>query len=391
MNGGFGVTGQVTVAVNVNGTPISIKESGYNEVNIFSNTLDVLPSATISFEDLSGELFDTMSVSSGTPFEVTVGNGDSFKTIGFKVSGVPSIKRRDIRTTYQINGVFDKLKYVMDRPKIPYPNMPSMAACSAIASDCGLKPEIHSTNDKMTWFAGPNQTFADFLHSIVDRGYKDEKSIMATAVLDSGVLRYKNLTQVMKEGSKKTFQQGYNEGVLITGYEIADHMGLGNMKMNHGLRLVQEQLTGEANKLINFAIPLLSSSLGMNAGDKKGMNNARTEYAAPDLGNTFKEYKQAEYQNKRGRVSFGVRVYVLCKEMVEDVDIFDLVDFRVRNPSTGNPSIYNGKYIVFSKRRVAKGSLYHEIYELASQGIDGDHSGQFLSPSSMLKSFNLGF
>ncbi len=386
----YSVRGQITVGVTVNGINVPIHASGFNTVNVFSNTLDVLPSASVSFEDLTGALFDQMPISSGTPFQVAVGDGRTSLTIPFKVSGVPSIKRKDTRTTYELNGVYDRLKFIMDRPKIPYPNMPSMAVCAALAGECGLRPDVHPTNDIMTWFAGPNQTYADFFHAVVDRGYRDGQSIMATAVTDTGVCKYKNLTQVMREGPKALFQQGYDGGTEIVQYEISDHMGLGNMKMNHGLRLIQEKLDGEAKKLTSFSVPLLSGSLGMNAGDKAATNNARTEYAAPDVGNTHENYKEAEYQNKRGRLTFGVRIHVLCRQP-QSAHIFDLVEFRVRNPSTGKPSVYNGRYMVFSKRRVAQGAQYHEILELASQGVNGDGGGQFLSPTSILSAFTGGF
>lgn len=385
----FSANEQVVLGLNVNGIDVPIHSDGYNQVSVYSNSVDVLPSSEISFKDSTGALFDQMPVSSGTPFTVTIGGYTGRLTIPMKISGVPSITRDGIATLYTINGIYDKLKFMMDRPKLPYLNMPSMAVCAAVAAECGLRPDIHPTTDIMTWFAGPNQTFADFFHSVVDRGYRDAKSIMAAAVLDTGIMRYKNLSQVMQEGPKTVFQQGYGGGTEIIGYQVSDHMGFGNMKMNHGLRLIQEQLTGEANKLVSFAVPLLSGSLGMNAADKAGTNNARTEYAAPDAGNTHENYKQAEYQNKRGRVTFGLRVNVMCKEP-QDAHVYDLVEFKVRNPATGQPSVYNGRYIVMSKTRHAAGAHYYEKLELASQGINGDTSGQFLSPSSILNSFTNG-
>lgn len=385
----FSANEQVVLGLNVNGIEVPISSDGYNSVNVYTNTVDVLPSSEIIFKDGTGALFDNMPVSSGTPFSVTIGGYTGRLTIPMKVSGVPSIQRDGLAVIYTINGIYDKLKFVMDRPVMPYLNMPSMAVCAAVAGECGLAPDVHPTTDAMTWFAGPNQTYADFMHSVVDRGYKDAKSIMSATVLDTGILRYRNLTQVMQEGPKALFQQGYEGGTEIIGYSFSDHMGFGNMKMNHGLRLIQEQLTGEAQKLVSFAVPLLSGSLGMNAADKAGTNNARTEYAAPDVGNTHENYKQAEYQNKRGRVTFGLRVNILCKEP-QDAHVFDLVEFKVRNPATDQPSVYNGLYIVVSKTRHASGAHYFEKLELASQGISGDTSGQFLSPSSILSSFTKG-
>jgi hypothetical protein len=260
----------------------------------------------------------------------------------------------------------------------------SSAALQKIAADCGLQYDGVNTNDSMNWLLA-RKPYASLARQIADHGYVDKNSMMALGLTSEGVLKYRDLSQLVKQAAIATVNYGAvpSDGSLnvpILGEpKFKTKSGLLNSIFKYGTRVVKENLNGTADTYTKTNITLLSNNLDINTGVYDQLGNVRNEYAPPDGGNTHDNYRLAEHQNRQGLAAFATTIDVMCMGAY-GLSLFDVVNFKQASSSGNDISQnYNGKYFIGAKTKYVSGTMYYEKYTLYGQGPSIDPNNGLIS------------
>lgn len=381
---------QVTITLSVNGTPIPVTGSSFLNLSIIQSTTQKLPTYEFTFKDPDNSLHDLVQLVEGAKVSIVLHSANGRDKEGpyettFRCMG----SRAQIQgnsLTFLSSGVYDSAKFLGGVVKKAESGT-SSDVIGKLAKECGLKFKgLDGANDKMVWMPS-RQTFCDFIHKIASNGYANEKSVTSLGVTDKGVLLYKDLTTLAKQGADVKVVTGdpskaSGNTIVAVGYEILDMSGMYNFLYNYGSKLVQEKMEGTAESFEKYAATMFNNFLSIDKGMKEAVGNlVRSEYLPPDYGNTHKKFHQAEFQNKKGRGLFSNRVEFTTTQAT-GLEIYDKFDFQPVLPTNNKISeLWSGNYIVQSKTKfLGTGTQYYEKIRGVSQGYGSNFGGGLMAP-----------
>jgi hypothetical protein len=252
-----------------------------------------------------------------------------------------------------------------------------------IAALCDLKfdgPDSN-TDDLMVWL-NLNLTRLAFTEEVAMRGYMSDQSCMARCLTMDGILKYKNLFQVLEKDPTHTFVHNSGgpglKGVIVPVREAKDASasGFSSFYTNYGQKHFTHGGDGAENEIGNVDVPLLGAGLPVNEDVRSQIKGrgSRVTYSGYDPGtgstpnpNVHEFYEKAYYQNLRFLSLFSERI-ILMVDQCTDVETFDPVAYVLKNNHGGQlkqSTAVSSKYLHGGKTLIIKnGMRYSEAHYL---------------------------
>jgi hypothetical protein len=234
-------------------------------------------------------------------------------------------------------------------------------------------------NDNQTWL-NTTENKLKFAFETTRHGWMDEHSCMAFYVSASGVLIYRNLTDVINTPADKIKHIFVHNALpadsdkakkthLVREAKDNSQSGFMSSWQNYGSTKVEQTLTGETVSYSKVPVVTPGSYLPINDVVAKSVERARYEYAPISCGNTHDHYQQALYQNIKLLALFTERVFVLINT-VSTVQLFEPVIYRQADADLTKQVKNTDIYIVVAKTIVIKdATFYAEKLELARMSL----------------------
>lgn len=258
--------------------------------------------------------------------------------------------------------------------------MSSAEVMAQIASACALQYDGPSfTDDVMPWI-NLNTTRLSFTEDVAMRGFISEQSAMARCVTMNGVLRYKNLFDVLAQRPAHTFVHDSGgaglEGKIVVVREARDAStsGISTHYVNYGQKHYTHSLLGENSEIVSITAPLLGAGLPVNEHVRAEITGSRVTYSGFDPGtfpsedaNVHQNYEKAFYQNLRFLSLFSERMTLLVEECT-DAQTFDPVAYvlnTLKNNTMQPAKDVTSKYLLGGKAiQIKNGLRYAEVHYL---------------------------
>jgi len=358
------------------------------------------PAFEIVFNDTSGHLGRDLALTDGNQFVITIGKSPgALETIPrrYRLFG-----HRQTITAFgpQITavGILDAPNY-LTASAVESTKGNSGQALKRLAERSSMEysgPEDFNgrqTDDTQTWRAVCSSR-ALHAQDICRKGYIDEQSSMVLMATSSGILKYRNIIDVVATAIDKinrvfihSAPTASNDNSKIT-YQVRQARdrsvsGLMNSWQNYGSTRFSHSLTGEQEEHKRIDVKTKGSFLSINSDVASAVGRARKEYGPLECGNTHKNYQRAVYQNIKQLALFSERISILTTD-VTDVQILDPVVYRQSNADLTEPIKNTDVYVVIGKTIFVKGGMsYAERIELARMSLTtkGESNLKNSSPS----------
>ena len=365
------VNEQFSIALDIEGTPVPLAYGGVKEVSIVQNVKAMIPQFKIIVNDYFNVIHDA-APHDGTKINFIFDDGESLsEVLRFALFGAPTCTDIGSALQFTMTGMLDAATYMHQHVKKSYEGN-SNEVLAQVAGEVGLKPMFMATcNDKQVWLPSP-VSYAKFMQRIVDHGYVNGNSIMASAVTESHGLIYKNIDEEIKKSGLVTFYNGLkptsgNPVRLVRFPVVSSQGGVLNRMFGYGTKVQQEQLDGSAKTLDSFMAPLMNGALSMSSEIMKQVDTVYRAYVPPNIGNTHEKFMEARYQNLRGSATFTGKMEVLTDQLT-GLNMYDPVETFITLPTTLEvSSLYSQKFLVTAKTRYMRGNQYFEKLELTCQ------------------------
>lgn len=382
---------QVQIKMTVNGTDVPVTGSSFQSLSIIQSTTQKLPTLEFTFKDPDNSLHDLTQLVEGAKIGIVL-HSDNGRDKGkpyevmFRCIGSRAMIQGN-QLIFTASGIYDSAKFlggVVTKAE----KGTSADVVSKLAKECGLKADcLKNAADSMVWMP-VRQTYSDFIHKIIAHGHAGDKSVTSVGVTDKGVLVYKDLTTLAKEGADVTVVTGdpskaSGNTIVAVGYEIVDMAGMHNFLYNYGSKQVQEKMDGSAQGFDKYMATMFDNFLSIDKGIKSAVGNlVRSEYLPPDYENTHKKYYEAENQNKKGRGLFTNKVEFTTTQST-GLELYDKFNFQPILPTNNKISeLWSGNYIVQAKTKfLGTGTQYYEKIRGVSQGYGSNVGGGLMGPS----------
>lgn len=364
-----GVEGQWNASVVVNGKEIPLHPKSLQEFLIFNTIHQSLPSLRCTFKDDVAAFLSGLGLTDSMPIDVIIGDGGTGQVGALRFTMLGDAKITGSHSAEQVtfNAVLDKLPWMRQIVSGAVKGT-SGDAIQRVASMAGLKTEIHSTNDAMTWLPN-NKPLVAYARSVMERGWASAQSCMMMSVSDSGLLRYFDIDRVGQSSGGKVFGEG---GHPVLSYEIDSKADLYNNTTGFGATSINLTPEGIFKELTKIDVRMLSSNLSAGARNiaSIGAAGGRILNRALDVGNVHKMFNEALHQNQRQRSLYSYDVNILTDKL-SGVELQDLVQLNLVMHGTGVPYVgQTGSYIVTAYTRLLAGNRYFEKLTLTSQGTN---------------------
>jgi len=191
-----GVEGQWNGQLTANGREIPLHFKSLTQLTVFNTIHQHLPSLKVGFKDDAAQFVAGQGLGDGAQVALVLGDGGSGEvgTLNFSVLGDVRITGTHSAEHVEFSAVLDNLPWMRQIVQGATDGT-SADAISKVASQAGLKPETHATNDRMIWLP-TNKPLASFAHHVMERGWASATSCMMLSVSDSGKLRYFDVDRV---------------------------------------------------------------------------------------------------------------------------------------------------------------------------------------------------
>lgn len=376
---------QYRIQFAIAGTEIPVNLSSFQELSIIENISCKLPTLKFVYSDPLNALV-RYPLTDGTKIDIVLHSNNpndpeppiqySFRAVGAKY--VPQGKRIFVRCA----GVFDRMEYLRKIQKMPEQGNSSDAIKSVLGKNGFGKFDIDSTKDKMWWRpSGQMQFVAGFIKHMAQHGYVDQKSIMSHGVSLDGTFHYKNVAELAKSNGGRIITEvdrvnADNGDIPLMEWEVTSLGGVSNMFSGYGSKIVQEKLDGNADKITDMIMPLLSGALNMDSGLKSIIGSVVNTYLPTNIGNHHDKMYNAQDQNHRGLFQLQSTQVKCTSNQATGVKVYDKIVFRPHLPTTNELfDMVCGSYIVTSKTKYFKRGFYRELYSLSGSGL-GNQQGQ---------------
>lgn len=345
------------------------------------------PSIMMVLNDHSQRLIKELCLTDGNSLVVTVGRSpEDLKTVTrqYRLFSVKNIDgQQGPRVT--LIGLLDAPAYNLTKVSESYEGTTAQVM-EQIAKKCQLDfdgPQAingRQVKDSQVWLNVSKNRGAFVQQGLARFGYMDEHSAMHAALTSLGVLKYRNLMDLVNtpvEKIKYVFVNNIETGdqdeskqvyVVSTSKERSD-AGMMNATQNYGSVQVTHGVTGESKIENKVDVKTSAPYLAINDQVAQTVGQAKFVYTPIDCGNTHENYERAKYQNMRQLGLFSERESLLVLEPTE-VQLYDPVIYKQANADPERPSRNTDIYIVVGKTIFVKaGTQYAERIELVRMSI----------------------
>jgi len=337
------------------------------------------PACKLVLNDLSGVLSKELNLSDGTQIAVTAGRSvedPSTVTRQYRVFGhsSPSSPSGPVIT---VVGIYDSPRYTQSSVREGFKGT-SGAMMAKIAKDCGLTYDgpQSTLNDSQTWL-NVCKTRASFALDVAKRGYVDDYSCMKVLLTSLGVLKYKNLHDLISAEPKFTLyhnvdatkENSKGKAYYIKQQQGRSTAGMSNSWQNYGSTKIIHSLSGTNDVQTKLDVKTDGKYLPLNSQVAKTVDRARVDTTPLDCSNVHSKYERALYQNARILALFCEKISVLITEAT-DIQLFDTVYYRQADSDIMEPADDTDIYIVAGKTVFIKGGQsYGERLELIRMSV----------------------
>jgi len=301
-----------------------------------------------------------------------------------------------------IIGIYDAPKFTSECGREAYSGS-SESVLQQLAAKCKLQYDgpssvvKRSLNDNQVWINTVKTRAAFAQHYVARHGYIDNHSAMVACLTSMGILKYRNLSDVIEKpvaSIKYAFVVNTNfkdDSKIIYNVIQAREMsnaGVANITGNYGSTKVIPNLEGEHQ--INSEVQVKTSGKFLPINDKvyKTIDRSKLEYGYIDCGNVHPNFEKAHYQNLKLLSLFSERQSILVRDVTE-VQLLDPVLLIQSNNETFETARASDIYIVVGKTiAVCGGSDYYERLELVRMTLTelGDGTLKGMEPTSIRES-----
>lgn len=347
------------------------------------------PSIKMVLVDHGGMLTKDLCLTDANEITVTVGKTpDDIKTI--------TRKYRSFNVNQQhgpdgpvlvVLGVYNAPKYTMAAARDSYEGTSSQVL-KQLSASCGLDydgPESfngRTMDDSQVWLnvAKSRASFAQ--HMVAKHAYQDDYSAMSAALTSLGVLRYRNLMDVIStpvDEIKYMFalnimpgeeDKSAREVYIVNKTKEFSQAGVMNNLHNYGSVQVSDGVSGQTAVEEKLDVKTSAPFLAINGTVSEEIGQAtRLSYGLLDCGNVHAKYYRAEYQNVRQLALFTERLSVIV-DVPTEVQLYDPVIYAQGQNYEARAVRNTDVYVVVGKTLfVQKGSIYGERIELVRMSI----------------------
>ena len=384
------VKNQYRLEMAIGGQEIPVSLSSFSEFSVVENVSVKLPTLKFVYSDPTNLLVKYPLID-GTKIDVVIHSENpndpeppvqyTFRAQGAEYT--PQGKRIFVRCA----GIFDRMEYLRKIQKMPEKGNASDAIKSILGKNGFAKFDIDSTKDMMWWRpTGQMQPVGSFIKHIAQHGFVDNKSVMSHGVSLDGTFHYKNVAELAKSNGGRTIipydrVNAGNGDIPLLEWKVKSLSGVSNMFSGYGTKIVQEKLSGSAEKITDMIMPLLGGALNMDSALKSLVGQVANIYAPTDIGNSHKMMLQAQDQNHRGLFQLQSTQATCTSDQATGLKIYDKVMFKPYNPITNELfELVSGSYIVTSKTKCFIRGHYRELYSLSGSGLGNTSSQVGYSP-----------
>lgn len=361
------------VEFTIGGSEIDLFAKGFlRRAKIIEKVSAVVPTLELELGDLdSGE--ELPSLHDGMPVVLTIENiKDSTQhRIPFRVfySGAdPDNNPAEVVITcyYDAPDLFKNAQF-------GYVDGRAHEVAKELASNSNLKFLGDPTADSQIWIR-PGITGGQFLETVTQHAFKDEKSCYVSCVTRTGELRFFNLTSRKTKRSEWLFTQRssadaapLNNDVWYTNPVQKSNSGLLNRWRGYGVYASQYKLmTGKKEEVYVDKLDKSTSHLNMN----KSMADPSRYISGPvDCGNTHENYFKAFVQNQQNFALYASDLQVDASAY-KPITLLDRVDLiHPDDTQTALRQPMNGSYFVDAMVTVLTSQEIRSRYNLTREGF----------------------
>lgn len=344
------------------------------------------PSILMELNDTEQELAELLCLTDANEILVSVGKSpEDLKTVSrqyrvFNVKRIPGQSGSAVR----VLGIYDAPKFTTEAASESYAGT-STSVLKQLADKCKLDydgPEEfngRTTNDNQIWLCTAKTRASFAQHVVSNHAYMDDNSAMYAAVTSLGVLKFRNVMDVVAtpvdkikylflrttpEGDQDQSKQVY----IASQAKETSQAGLMNAMHNYGSTLVT---SGPQGTQIETKVDVVTGApfLAINDQVSQTVGRTRIDSSPLDCGNVHDKYYRAFYQNVKQLALFSERMSLLVTEPTE-VQLLDPVIYRQADADPMKPTRASDVYVVIGKTvYVAHGSHYCERLDIARMSI----------------------
>jgi hypothetical protein len=373
------VEDKVIIEIRIEGRKIPTSANLVSEIALVEGYKQLFPCGAITFNDLSGSLSEELNLVDGNHITITMGKDHESHSTVTRQYRLFGASKRITAAGPQIRAIL-----IYDAPNFITASVSeSFEASSAdvlaeIAEICKLQfdgPDM-DTHDKQVWL-NISKNRASFVHEVTRHGYIDENSAMYSVLTSMGVLKYKNLMDLIEKEPKYHLYHNISipedadksKSYVVKQAKNMSSSGLLNSWQNYGSTRVVHSLSGEHTLESSVDVKTTSKYLPINKQVADTVKRARVEYSSLDCGNVSDKYERALYQNLKLLALFTERLPVLIMECT-DIQLLDVISYKQANSDISESAESSDVYLVTGKTAYSRGGMvYAERLEIARMSI----------------------
>jgi hypothetical protein len=371
------ITDKIFIDLKIDGNSIPEAFNLISTIALTEGNNALFPTCMLVLNDLSGYLKDELNLVDGNSLSITVGRkADDVGTVTrqYRVFGT--------KAPAHPAGAQLRIAAIYDAPAFTTANVTEAFKGTTgqlfekMAKTCLLTydgPGI-KTNDSQIWY-NVCKTRAAFAQEVVRRGYINDHSCMGYVLTSLGILKYKNLMELLEKEPKFTLFHNVPEGgARGTAYQIkqardSSNAGLVNTWQNYGSTRISHSLSGTQAIDEKLEVKTAGNYLPINQQISDTVVKSRVEYTVLDCSNTHPKYERALYQNTRLASLFCEKQSVLVTECT-DIQLYDTVYYRQADADLMKAAEPTDIYLVVGKSVYVKGGQsYGERLELVRMSV----------------------
>lgn len=364
-----GVAGQWALEVKLNGRDLGLDPSLLSSISLISNIHQHLPSVKLQFKDTTGRELDSLA-GDGSKLDVSIGIPGNIFTSNFRTLGSPNAEVGGSTNGIGYSGVLDKIGWMKKVVNKAYKGT-AADVISMIAREAGLQVDVDSTQDMMNWL--PNETtLVQYARHVAARSFASESSAMLLATTLDGVVRFKDLNNIIASASKAIFSQT-GDGFPILALSATPKNAAANAAQGYGSTSMGVNEDGTVFEMGKVALKMMSSANPISSFMQGAIGElgTRINNFVPLSGNTHKNWYKALHQNPRIKSSYAFDVNILT-DTPTSLQLLDTADLKPTNfPTLEQAAALSGKYIVTALTKTIMNGRYFEKIVLTSQAPGG--------------------
>jgi len=367
----YEIAGRIGIGIKFDGDEFPLQYVNMLDfIHISCSTRIAIPMLHMRVVDTIDWFASRSSLADGALISITLSKGeqDSLETYLFRLNSFSSTKV-STGTSYEIDGYLDVPKYWHGSSSTAVTGT-SSAVLKQIALDCDLLFEGDTTADPQTWYPRNRQNHA-WCADIYERGYVDTSSCMQLGIDTSGIMVYRNISQMGAIKKNISLSEAKEGAVLATDFKPRMSSGATNHYSGYGEYRIQQTPLGTtkytAHKQVEFNKDE-EGDLTVNKQVKSVVDQSRVTFSYIDPGNNHEEYERAFYQNRRVANLFSSGLDVVIPE-VTGLKLLDTVSV-ITDTARSFLRIYSGAYRIVTRTIYVVGANYYEKLELSRRTLN---------------------